>query len=115
MKDNYVKEVGERIRKVRKQRKISMKELGSKIGVSESAISRYENGSMSMPFNQIKLIANVLNVSPEYLLDWKDTNIEKELFFDFWDKEIKTYTFSNSELNELKSFIQFLISKRGDK
>lgn len=49
MKDNYVKEVGERIRKVRKQRKISMKELGSRIGVSESAISRYENGSMSIP------------------------------------------------------------------
>ena len=114
MKDNYVKEVGERIRKVRKQRKISMKELGSRIGVSESTISRYENGSMSMPFNQIKPIADALNVSAKYLLDWKDTNIEKELFFDYWDKEIKTYTFSDSELNELKSFIQFIISKRGE-
>ena len=115
MKDNYVKEVGERIRKVRKQRKISMKELGSRIGVSESAISRYENGSMSMPFNQIKLIADALNVSAEYLLDWKDTNIEKELFFDYWDKEIKNYTFSDSELKELKSFVQFIILKRGEK
>ena len=70
---------------------------------------------MSMPFNQIKLIADALNVSAEYLLDWKDTNIEKELFFDYWDKEIKTYTFSDSELKELKSFVQFIILKRGEK
>ena len=89
MKDNYVKEVGERIRKVRKQRKISMKELGSRIGVSESAISRYENGSMSMPFNQIKPIADALNISAKYLLDWKDTNIEKELFLITGIKKLK--------------------------
>lgn len=56
------KEIGERIRKLRKSRNLSMKELGKRVGLSESVISRYERGEVKMiDINLIRDISKVLN------------------------------------------------------
>ena len=44
MNDNYMKEVGSRIRETRKRQGMTMKELGNKIGLHESSVSRIEKG-----------------------------------------------------------------------
>lgn len=68
--------MGERIRILRKQHKMSMEELGSKIGVGKSAILKYEKGQVeNLPRSTIEKMAILFGVSPSYLM-----------CFDEWDK-----------------------------
>ena len=68
--------MGERIRTLRKQHKMSMEELGSKIGVGKSAILKYEKGQVeNLPRSTIEKMAILFGVSPSYLM-----------CFDEWDK-----------------------------
>ena len=39
--------VGDNIRKFRKQKKMTQKELGNKLGISQSAINQFENNKSS--------------------------------------------------------------------
>lgn len=61
-------EVGSRIRAVRQSRKITQKELADKIGISQTAIALWENGSRSASLDLIDEIAAYLDVSAGYLL-----------------------------------------------
>ena len=68
--------MGERIRILRKQHKMSMEELGSKLGVGKSAILKYEKGQVeNLPRSTIEKMAILFGVSPSYLM-----------CFDEWDK-----------------------------
>ena len=68
--------MGERIRVLRKQHKMSMEELGSKLGVGKSAILKYEKGQVeNLPRSTIEKMAVLFGVSPSYLM-----------CFDEWDK-----------------------------
>ena len=62
----------ERIKELRKQKKITMKKLGNVIGVSESTISLYENGKRQPDNDTLKRLADFFNVSVDYLLDRTD-------------------------------------------
>lgn len=62
------KEIGKIIRDFRKDRKLSMKQLGAMIGVSEQAISQYELGKRDISAEQLKLIAAALNIPKSILL-----------------------------------------------
>ena len=57
-----------RLRAARKKAKITMKTLGEKVGVSESAISQYEAGKREADFETVLKIAEVLGCSTDYLL-----------------------------------------------
>ena len=60
---------GEIIHARRRSLRMSMQELGDRIGVSKSTISRYESGEIEkMPVSFLGPIAKALNVSPLYLL-----------------------------------------------
>lgn len=56
------------IRRLRKQKRLTMKELGSRIGCSESAISQYETGKRSPDYETLLKIAEELETSVNYLL-----------------------------------------------
>lgn len=67
----YVKRIGSRIKHYRTDRGLTMKELGQKIGVSESAVSKYESGSVrEISINTIKKIASVLDCPAESIMAW---------------------------------------------
>ena len=55
-------EVGEKIRLERKNNKITMEELGAKIGLTAQAISNYERGERRPSFKILSKIADVLDV-----------------------------------------------------
>ena len=61
-------DTGNKIRKVRKNKHLSMKELGRMIGVSEQAISQYERGLRKVPLEIVFKISEALDVSITYLL-----------------------------------------------
>ena len=62
-----------RIRELRKKHKISMKELGQYVGVAESTISLYETEKRQPDNNVLIKIAEIFNVSVDYLLG-RETN-----------------------------------------
>lgn len=61
-------EFGKRLRALRKEKKLTQKQLGKMIGVQDSVISFYELGDR-MPSPEILVrLATVLHVSTDYLM-----------------------------------------------
>lgn len=61
-----------RIRDVRKKARMTMKELGQIVGVSESTISLYETGKREPDNRTLVLIATALGVTTDFLLGLKE-------------------------------------------
>lgn len=55
-------DLGENIKKYRKQKGLTQKDLASKVGVTASTITKYEKGDLEPSLDTIKKIANVLDV-----------------------------------------------------
>lgn len=69
----YNKHVGSRIKEMRKSRKMTLKELGEHIGLSESNTKRYEDGQIkTVGIDIIKKIALALDVPASYLTGWEE-------------------------------------------
>lgn len=71
--------MGERIKELRKQHRMSMEELGRHLGVGKTAIYKYENGEVeNLPRSSIEKMAIIFGVSPSYLMcfDQWDENAE---------------------------------------
>ena len=67
-----VESIGERIKKIRKSKKLTQKMLADKVGTSISVISRWETGERYMnSFNLINF-CEALEVSADYLLFGKE-------------------------------------------
>lgn len=70
--------IGDRIKILRTELKISQEAVGNKIGVSKQTIQRYESGEISnIPSDKIEKLASALGTSPAYLMGWtekKDNN-----------------------------------------
>lgn len=67
----YNQQIGLRIKESRLMRKMTLKTLGSKVGLSESTAKRYEDGQIkSVSIDVIKRFAIALEVSPAYLMGW---------------------------------------------
>lgn len=65
--------VGERIKRRRKQLKMSADDLGVKIGKNRATIYRYESSEIeNLSIELIPSLAEALNVSPAYLMGWEE-------------------------------------------
>ncbi|HQE60585.1 MAG TPA: helix-turn-helix domain-containing protein [Spirochaetota bacterium] len=60
--------LGEKIRLIRKKKKLSQKELAQKIGMHENHLGRYENGLSEPTAPVLKKICEALDVPADYLL-----------------------------------------------
>ena len=58
----------ERLRAARELRKMSQGDLAAKSGLQPSAISHFETGGRSPSFENLKRLADALNVTTDYLL-----------------------------------------------
>lgn len=62
---------GERIKYFRNVAGLSQEELGRRVGVQRAAINKYEKGTVeNIPLTTIEKMADVLEVSPAYLVGW---------------------------------------------
>ena len=59
--------IGEKIKRYRKERGLTQKELGEKCGIADSAIRRYELNGARPKIETIQKIANALDIPVEYL------------------------------------------------
>lgn len=69
--------IGENIKKVRKQKHMTQRELAEAIGMRDAAISQYEKGIVTPPLETLKQLADVLGINPADLIDY--TPMEKAL------------------------------------
>ncbi len=77
--------VGERIKKIRLNRDMTMEQFGEKIGVSKSTISNIENGNRNATTHMIKSICREFNVTENWLRTGEDDvslNQEGDFFLD---------------------------------
>lgn len=58
----------ERLKKSRKEKKLTQKDLAKLVGISRSLISDYENQNINPTIRNLTKLANALNVSSDYLL-----------------------------------------------
>ena len=64
--------VGLRIKRRRKELKMSAEELGERLGKDRSTIYRYEKGEIeNLPIELLKPIADALDTTPEQLMGWE--------------------------------------------
>lgn len=61
--------VNENIKKIRKEKGMTQKELGEKLGISQSAIGQFEKKESNLKIDTIKKIAIALNVDMSRLID----------------------------------------------
>lgn len=90
--------LGERLRQVRKEKNMSMDELGKKLNLGISTISQYENSKRKPNVEVLNALADFFNVSVDYLLGRTDDphraekRVIKEKTADLNDKDtIFTY------------------------
>src|SRR5258707_600002 len=57
-----------RLRAIREKRKLSQSELAQRAGLQPSAVSHFEAGRRAPSFDNLKRLANALDVTTDYLL-----------------------------------------------
>lgn len=61
--------LGDKLKSLRLAKKMSQKELAERIGIAKSVISFYESGDRFPSYEVLIKIAQIFNVTTDYLLD----------------------------------------------
>ena len=69
--EEFLKNLGDKIAKYRKEQHLTQAELAKKVGVQQSSIASYEIGRRQIPITQLFKISEVLYVDVEELLGLK--------------------------------------------
>ena len=100
-----------KLRELRKEKGMSMKELGEALGCSESTISLYENGKREPSFETLLKMGEFFGVTVGYLLgnEEKDPSPKAEVS----DDDIKFALFgggpvTNAQFEEVRQFARFI-------
>lgn len=75
--------VGEKIKQYRKLRKLTQKALAEKSGISEISIRKYEAGERIPKQDQLRKMAEALEIGENYLYDIKLDNLSVKTVGDF--------------------------------
>lgn len=75
--------IGRRIKNARIEKRLTQEELADKIDVSVAFMSRVERGTGKINLKRLTQIAEILNVSPGYLLTGSNTASKDYLREDF--------------------------------
>lgn len=94
--------IGENIRRIRKERGLTLRQLGDMLGTTEAYIRAYESGRRNPKPGSLERIAKALDVSPEALSDSEIDDIKAmhRLFqvFRKYDGELFEYQDSNGNM-----------------
>ena len=65
-------DIGNRIKKLRKEKNLTQKELGDKLNVHANTISMYEKGNRKVSLETANKLSEIFNVSVDYIIKGKD-------------------------------------------
>lgn len=97
---------GERILTIRKRMKWSQDELAKKVGTSAPIIGRYERNEIKPSIDTAKTIADILEVTVDFLISGDDVIMDKKLLQKIKDIE----SFTENEKAKIYELIDMAIS-----
>ena len=93
------------IKNKRLQRGLTMKDVATCVGVSESTISRWESGEIaSMKHSHIVALANILQISPATIMGWEsgpDDDTDQHYYLNPETQKIGQEIYENKDLRLL--------------
>lgn len=63
---------GERLKKARKNKNLTLVNVGIQLNTTHATISRYENGKLEPNLDTLKALCKLYNVSADYILGIKN-------------------------------------------
>lgn len=101
----------ERIKELRKDRHLTLKDVADKLGVTEATAQRYESNAIkTIPYETIIKYAEIFYCSPAYIMGWEesvqdDLNLKRE-----------TEKMNQEQISRLIEYAKFLnqIKKEND-
>lgn len=86
------------LRKLRKEKKMTMKQLGNAIGVAESTISLYETGKRQPDYDTLKKLSDLFQVPIDYLLG----NMDDETYAALYELAYEKYRYEHPNKKGVK-------------
>jgi transcriptional regulator with XRE-family HTH domain len=77
--DKQESEILKNILQIRTGKKITQKEMGERIGITESAYNRIESGKIALSYFHLSNIASAFNMSVINLLSYPETYVSNKL------------------------------------
>lgn len=102
------KEIGEKIKKLRKQKNITITDLGRIVNMSKSTVCSWENGQRRPEYEELQKLADLFGKSISYFLESDNQNIVTIIGRNGTHKK---YTLSDDQLNALESLAETMCKK----
>lgn len=81
-------EWNDRIKRLRKESGLTLKEIAERLKVTESTAQRYENSIKYIPFEVLVAYSKIFNCSPSYIMGWENEGEAVLADADFSPEEI---------------------------
>lgn len=109
------RQVGENIRFYRREKNITIEQLGKSIGKSKSVVSKYENGLVSIDVDSLWKIAETLGIKMSKLTELKVNKRQREkkkkMRNPFGQEEIFLYYYDGRIETYVKSYLRIVYNK----
>lgn len=66
-----LKKIGIRLKELRVKHNLTQREVANILNITSSTYSKYENGKLVLIFSKLIALANLYNISADYILDFK--------------------------------------------
>ena len=91
--------MGEKLKNLRKQKRLTQKQVADRIGLAISAVSSYEAGTRYPSYDVLIKLARIYHVSTDYLLGMTDK------------KELDISGLNNEEVEAISQLVNILKNK----
>jgi transcriptional regulator with XRE-family HTH domain len=109
---------GERLRLLRKANRLTMEEVGRRLGIAKSSYYGYENESRTPPLEKLQQLANMYDVSSDYILgltEDPDPKQDRRDVEEFLKKEKLHWNgrpLSEEELEPIRQLLEVVVRDR---
>lgn len=101
------------IKQKRKEKNMTLEEVGKLVGVGKSTVRKWENGLIeNMGRDKIVLLSKALNISPLEILGVDEKDLPTSSIYTIYEqledqRKAKVYSFAEQQLNEQNNIVDF--------
>ena len=88
-----------KIKQLRKEKKLTQEELAEKIGISKRTLANWEDGVSSIKENKLKILCEIFGVDMPYLLGYNNVKNETDLKVSVLDEALEKLRTINNMLS----------------
>lgn len=103
---NDMIDIGLILNKLRKEKKITLKELSEKSGLSTGFLSQFERGMTTIAVDSLMIIAKILDVDLDVFFEKKTTNTNNESLIRSYDREVSSVNSKYIQFNLVRDLVK---------